>query len=61
MKLKIIKMEYRGYIIEQDRTGYAPKHLRFGFYKECDEIFTGQGESIEDCKSQIDEIIEEEF
>ena len=30
-------MEYNGYIIEEDRTGYAPKHLRFHFFAENDE------------------------
>ena len=50
-------MNYKGYKIEIDRTGYAPKHLKYYFYKECDEIVSGFGESIEDCKNQINETI----
>lgn len=49
---------YRGYVIEEDNTGYAPKHLRFHFFELGDEIAKGCGESIEDCKRQIDEIID---
>lgn len=49
-------MEYNGYTIEEDKTGYAPKHLRFHFF-ENDEYAVGAGESVEDCKKQINEII----
>jgi hypothetical protein len=46
---------YKGFIIADDCTGYAPKHLRFSFFTDDGETFIGSGESIEDCKSQIDE------
>ena len=49
-------MEYKGYTIEEDNTGYAPKHLIFHFF-ENDEYAVGAGESIEDCQKQIDELI----
>lgn len=49
-------MEYNGYTIEEDNTGYAPKHLKFHFYAIDDEIAKGAGESIEDCERQIDEL-----
>ena len=47
---------YKEYLIEIDKTGYAPKNSRYFFYKECEEIASGFGESIEDCKQQIDEL-----
>jgi len=52
-------MKYKNYTIEQDNTGYAPKHLRFHFFAEDDEYAKGAGESVEDCKKQIDELIAE--
>lgn len=48
---------YKGYTFEEDKTGYAPKHLRFHFFAIDDEYVKGAGESIEDCKRQIDELI----
>lgn len=50
---------YKDYFIEIEKTGYAPKDSQYLFFKECDEIATGFGESIEDCKIQIDEINED--
>lgn len=50
-------MEYKGYKIEPDMTGYAPKDSKYFIFKIDDEISCGFGESIEDCQSQIDEII----
>lgn len=47
---------YKDYFIEIDKTGYAPKDSTYFFFKECDEKATGFGESIEDCKQQIDEL-----
>ncbi len=49
-------MEYNGYLIEEDKTGYAPKHLRFSFFTNDGEKIIGSGESIEDCEKQIDEL-----
>lgn len=49
-------MTYKDYKIEQDRTGYAPKEDKFHFYLVEDEYVTGYGESVEDCKRQIDEL-----
>ena len=53
--------KYKGYTFEVDKTGYAPKHLRVHFFSEDDEYAKGAGESIEDCKKQIDEIIIEQI
>lgn len=52
-------MEYKGYLIEQDKTGYAPKDSKFHFYISGDEIVRGWGESLEDCIKQIDELLYE--
>jgi hypothetical protein len=49
-------MEYNGYLIEEDKTGYAPKHLRFSFFTDDGEKIIGSGESVEDCEKQIDEL-----
>jgi hypothetical protein len=46
--------DYKGYKFDEDNTGYAPKHLRFSFYTDDGENISGSGESIEDCKQQID-------
>lgn len=45
--------EYRGYIISENTTGY----VRYNFYHECDEVISGNGNSIQDCEKQIDEIL----
>jgi len=50
-------MEYKGYLIEEDRTGYAPSHLKFSFFNDDGETCFGSGDSIEDCKKQIDDKI----
>jgi len=47
-------MEYRGYKIEPNNTGY----VNFDFHKP--ESFSGSGETIEDCVKQIDELLSEE-
>lgn len=54
-------MEYNGYLIEEDKTGYAPKHLRFSFFTNDGEKIISSGESIEDCEKQIDELNLEEI
>jgi len=51
-----METEYRGYIISQDITGYAPKDSQFAFFLDDGELYCGSGESIEDCKQQIDEL-----
>lgn len=51
----MITFQYRGYIIEPNKTGY----VNFDFYLKEAELISGHGESIEDCKSQIDELLEE--
>jgi len=48
-------MNYKGYNIDADLTGYTPKHSAYHFYIDSEEI-DGYGESIEDCKKQIDEL-----
>ena len=53
-------MIYKGYTIDPDMTGYAPKHSKYHFYIDT-EKFDGYGESIEDCKQQIDELINEKL
>ena len=50
-------MEYKGCLIEEDRHGYAPKDSKFSFFNDDGETYFGSGESIEDCKYQIDELI----
>lgn len=45
-------MEYRGYLIKPNLTGY----VNFDFYKPDDELIAGNGKTIEDCKIQIDEL-----
>ena len=54
-------MEYNGYTIEEDNTGYAPKNLRFSFFTDDGERCIGSGETIEDCENQIDELNLEEI
>ena len=49
-------MKYKGYFIEDDITGYAPKEERFHFHIIDEEVIFGYGESIEDCKKQIDDL-----
>jgi predicted RNase H-like HicB family nuclease len=46
-------MEYQGYIIAPNLTGY----VNFDFYTPESEIISGHGETIEDCKKQIDELL----
>ena len=50
-------MEYKGYLIEEDKSGYAPKHMRFSFYSNDGEKYCGSAESIEGCKADINELI----
>lgn len=49
-------MEYRGYLIEQDKTGYAPKDMQYHYFSADGETYLGSGESLEYCKRQIDEL-----
>ena len=48
-------MNYKNYTIEPDNTGYAPKNMVFGIFKE--EEYIGSGETFEECKKLIDENI----
>ena len=48
-------MNYKNYTIEPDNTGYAPKNMMFLIFKE--EEYIGSGETVEECKKLIDEII----
>ena len=50
-------MEYKGYLIGIDMTGYASKEDLYSFFLDDGEKYVGSGESIEDCKQQIDELI----
>jgi hypothetical protein len=52
-------MKYRGYEINQDNTGFAPKHSQFYYTEEDEEEIIGYGESVDECKKEIDELIEE--
>jgi len=47
-------MDYKGYKIEPNKTGW----VKFDFFKPEDELISGNGDSIEDCKNQIDELID---
>lgn len=51
-------MIYKGYTIEQDNTGWAPKTSQFAIF--LDEKYIDSAGSIEECKVIIDEIINEE-
>lgn len=53
-------MEYKGYTIGQDLTGYAPQNSIYHFYIDSENV-DGFGESVEDCKNQIDELLENEL
>jgi len=53
----MVSADYKGYRIDQDRTGFAPKNMVFHFWIDDGENVAGFGESVEDCKEQIDEII----
>jgi predicted RNase H-like HicB family nuclease len=50
-------MEYNGYLIEPDKTGYAPKDSKYFIFKIDEEKSCGFGSTIEDCKKEIDELI----
>ena len=52
-------MNYKNYTIEPDNTGYAPKNMVFGIFKE--EEYIGSGGTVEECKKLIDENILEDF
>ena len=52
-------MNYKNYTIEPDNTGYAPKNMVFGIFKE--EEYIGSGGTVEECKKLIDENILENF
>jgi hypothetical protein len=45
-------MEYKGYLIEPNNTGY----VNYDFYKPESELIEGNGETLEDCKTQIDNL-----
>ena len=47
-------MNYKNYTIEPDNTGYAPKNMTFGIYKDEESI--GRCETVEEAKKLIDEI-----
>lgn len=47
-------MEYNGYTISEDLTGYAPKSDLFSFFLDDGETFVESGFSIDDCKHKID-------
>ena len=52
-------MNYKNYTIEPDNTGYAPKSMTYGIYKDGESI--ERCETVEECKKLIDEIILENF
>ena len=52
-------MNYKNYTIEPDNTGYAPKNMVLGIFKE--EEYIGSGGTVEECKKLIDEHILENF
>jgi len=49
-------MYYKGYSIERDKSGWAPKSLVYGFTIFEDDLMIGWGETIEECKRQIDKL-----
>lgn len=52
----MVSAYYKDYLIDEDKTGYAPKEMRFSFFLDDGEKYCGSGKSIEDCKQQIDEL-----
>jgi hypothetical protein len=52
---------YKGYWFEFDKSGFAPNNSKVHFFSEEEDFAIGSGESIEDCKKQIDEIIIEQI
>jgi len=52
----MVSAYYKDYIIDEDRTGYASKEDMYSFFNDDGENYFGSGESIEDCKQQIDEL-----
>lgn len=48
------EIKYKGYIIYPNLTGY----VEYDFHREDCEIISGHGVSIEDCKEQIDELLD---
>jgi len=44
---------YKGYRIEPNNTGW----VNYDFFKPDDELMSGNGKTIEDCKEQIDELV----
>ena len=52
-------MKYIGYEINQDSSGFAPKELIFYYTEEDEEEIIGYAESVDECKKEIDELIEE--
>jgi len=53
-------MVYKGYLIEPDKSGYAPKDSQYFIFELDAEVSCGFGESIEDCKDKIDEMLKNE-
>jgi hypothetical protein len=49
-------MEYKNYLIEQDKTGYAPKNEQFSVFADDGELHIGSCGSIEECKKLIDKL-----
>ena len=45
-------MNYKGFEIAQDNTGFAPEE--FSYFLDDGEIYVGSGKSIDECKAQID-------
>lgn len=48
-------INYKGYVIYPNNTGW----VNFDFHIDGSEKITGHGKSIEDCKEQIDELLNE--
>ena len=52
-------MKYRGYEISQDSSNFAPQELIFYYTEEGEEAIIGYGESTDECKREIDELIKD--
>lgn len=54
-------MDYRGYTIEPEPTGYGQRAgCNYYFALPDNEgIIAGWGESVEDCKQQINQLLED--
>ena len=50
-------MIYKGYTIERDATGCAPKDYQFSIFTDDGEKYIDSAATIEECENLIDELL----